>query len=181
MTAPALATREARPGDWPLVDAFHQRCSTENLHRRWGRTVIGRRDWDRLRSAATCWITTAAGNGEVIALTSLGPLRHEPGCVDLGLQVADAHHGSGIGTALAHRAACQARAAGAYTLAVYTQATNAAMLAVLRSLGATRERRDGSHLDVRLPLHRLSPSRRLLCCHRDQEAPTCLNLPRPPR
>jgi RimJ/RimL family protein N-acetyltransferase len=157
VSTPAVATRRANGGDWPLVDAFHQRCSPESLRRRWGRAGIRRDDWDQLLAGATCWITTTAETGEVIALTCLGPVPRQPGVMDLGLQVADAWHRSGLGSALAYRAACQARALGAHTLTAYTQASNTAMLAVLRRLGPAQEHRDGSHFDVRVALRELSP------------------------
>ncbi|MFK4222209.1 GNAT family N-acetyltransferase [Streptomyces sp. NPDC019890] len=145
---PVLAgTRRATEADWNLIDAFHRRCSRDNLLRRWGRTHITRRDFSRLLAHGDCWIAPGVGDGPV-ALASAGPLSREAGVVDLGLQVADAHQRRGIGTALARHVAEHARARGAHTLSAYIQASNMPMLRLLRRLGPTRHTRDGTHLDV---------------------------------
>jgi RimJ/RimL family protein N-acetyltransferase len=144
--------------DWPAIDAFHQRCSPTALHHRWGRTRISRRDIERLLDYNRCWVTLDHHSGHVIALTSIGPLSHDPGAVDLGLQVADLRQRQGIGIALARMGAEYARTHGAHTLNAYTEASNTAMLRLLQRLGQVQARRDGpTHLDIRLPLTALNP------------------------
>nr|WP_165983965.1 GNAT family N-acetyltransferase [Streptomyces sp. YIM 98790] len=139
---------------------MHRRCSSEAMHRRWGRPVLAERDYHRLLHAAQCFLTRD-GAGEAVALTCLGPVPGEAGCADLGLQVADASQGLGIGTALAWHAASHARTAGWHTLTAYTQATNTALLGVLRALGPVAENRDGPCVEVRLPLNALTRPPRL--------------------
>lgn len=137
--------------DFPLVDAFHRRCSPAHLLRRWGRTNPSPRTLGQLLTHADCWLGFGAG-GEPLALVCAGPVSREAGVFDLGLQVADAHQRRGIGTALARHAAQYAQDRGAHTLSTYTEASNQPMLRLLRRLGPVRETRHGAHLDVRLPL-----------------------------
>ncbi|WP_306822861.1 GNAT family N-acetyltransferase [Streptomyces sp. TLI_146] len=130
--------------------------------RRWGRTHLPHRTPGQLLAQADCWLGLGAG-GEPLALVCTGPVSREAGVFDLGLQVADAHQGRGIGTALARHAAQYAHARGADTLSTYTEASNPAMLRLLRRLGPVRATRHGAHLDVRLHLgagglaHRSAP------------------------
>ncbi|MFD8590786.1 GNAT family N-acetyltransferase [Streptomyces sp. NPDC059637] len=155
LTHPALAgTRPARLKDWPLIEAFHRRCSQAALYRRWGRARVLHRDIERLLAHCDSWISLDPHSGDAIALTCAGALSREPGVVDLGLQVADAHQHQGIGAALARRAAQYARARGAHTLSAYTEASNTPMLHLLRRLGPTHHTYDGTHIDVRIPLGR---------------------------
>ncbi|MFD3760520.1 GNAT family N-acetyltransferase [Streptomyces sp. NPDC058622] len=155
---PALSTQHAGPlqirrtgaADWPLIEAFHRACTEKSLHHRWGHAQVRQRDWGRLLALSKCWAATEAD--EVVGLVSVGPVRNEPGAVDLGLQVADPHHRRGIGTRLIQIAAGRARAAGARTLHAYVERSNRPMLALLRHLGPTAESPDGAHLQVRLPL-----------------------------
>ncbi|WP_234332297.1 GNAT family N-acetyltransferase [Streptomyces sp. NRRL F-5650] len=146
-----MALRRVRAEDFPLVDAFHRRCSPAHLLRRWGRTRPSPRTLGRLLAHADCWLGLGAGD-EPLALVSVGPVSREAGVFDLGLQVADAHQRRGIGTALARHAAQYAHDRGAHTLSTYTEASNQPMLRLLRRLGPVREMRHGAHLDVRLPL-----------------------------
>ncbi|WP_327417565.1 GNAT family N-acetyltransferase [Streptomyces sp. NBC_01233] len=132
------------------MDAFHRGCTEKSLHRRWGHTRVRQRDWERLLTLSHCWAATEAG--AVVGLASIGPVRNEPGTVDLGIQVADSRHRRGIGTRLIHTAAGRARTAGAHTLHAYIERSNRPMLALLRRLGPTVEQPDGTHLEVRLPL-----------------------------
>ncbi|MGW2858280.1 GNAT family N-acetyltransferase [Streptomyces sp. NPDC001205] len=140
-----------RAEDFPLLDAFHQRCSPGHLQLRWGRTHLPHRTLSQLLAQADCWLGLGAGD-EPLALVCTGPVSQEAGVFDLGLQVADAHQRRGIGTALAHHASQHAHAQGAHTLSTYTQASNRPMLRLLRRLGPVRETRHGAHLDIRLPL-----------------------------
>ncbi|MEU4347063.1 GNAT family N-acetyltransferase [Streptomyces sp. NPDC023838] len=140
-----------RTEDFLLVDAFHQRCSPAHVLRRWGRTHLPHRTLGQLLAQADCWLGLGAG-GEPLALVCTGPVSRAAGVFDLGLQVADAHQRRGIGTALARHAAQYAHARGAHTLSTYTEASNQAMLRLLRRLGPVRETRHGAQLDVRLPL-----------------------------
>ncbi|WP_405734920.1 GNAT family N-acetyltransferase [Streptomyces sp. NBC_01537] len=157
LTQPALAgTRPVTEADWHLIEAFHRNCSPANLVRRWGRTHINRRGLSRLLAQGDCWITLDA-DGIPVALASIGPVSREPGVVDLGLQVADAHQRRGIGTALARHAADHARARGAHTLTAYTEASNEPMLRLLHRLGPSRHTRDGAQVDVRIPLDSPDP------------------------
>ncbi|MFJ5546715.1 GNAT family N-acetyltransferase [Streptomyces sp. NPDC093225] len=121
------------------------------MHRRWGRTQVSVRHFGRLLRHSTCWIALDRA-GAAIALASVGPVSSEPGVVDLGLQVADAHQRQGIGTALARHAGAHAQRHGAHTLSVYTEASNHPMRRLLRRLGPSTERPAGTHLDVRIPL-----------------------------
>ncbi|MFJ7589495.1 GNAT family N-acetyltransferase [Streptomyces sp. NPDC097617] len=143
--------RRAALGDWPLIDTFHQDCSEQALHRRWGRTRILHRDIERLLHHSACWIALH-GADEVVALASVGPVVREPGVFDLGLQVADDHQRRGIGLALALQAAAHARFRGGDTLAVYTEFSNWPLRALIRRLGHPTELREGTHLDIRIPL-----------------------------
>ncbi|MCX5278404.1 GNAT family N-acetyltransferase [Streptomyces virginiae] len=146
--------RTATLADWPLIETLHRSCSEHALHRRWGRTRITRRDIERLLDHSRCWIALHATDA-VIALASTGPISREPGVFDLGLQVADAHQRRGIGLSLARYAAAHARSRGAHTLAVYAEASNLPILGLVRRLGhPTAFRHEGTHLDVRVPLHR---------------------------
>ncbi|MCY0932554.1 GNAT family N-acetyltransferase [Streptomyces sp. H27-H1] len=120
------------------------------MRRRWGRTRVRRRDWERLLTLSECWV--AAEGLVVVGLVSAGRVHNEPATVDLGLQVADQRHRRGIGTQLIRTAAGRAHAAGAYTMHAYVARSNNPMLALLRQLGPTAERPDGAHLEVRLPL-----------------------------
>ncbi|MFD8978634.1 GNAT family N-acetyltransferase [Streptomyces sp. NPDC059564] len=149
----ATLVRTAALADWPLIEAFHRKCSEQALYRRWGRTQISRRDIERLLDHSRCWIALHATDG-VVALASAGPLSREPGVFDLGLQVADAHQRRGIGLALARHAATRARSRGAHTLSVYAEASNLPILGLVRHFGhPTTLRHEGTHLDVRVPLH----------------------------
>ncbi|WP_412079383.1 N-acetyltransferase family protein [Streptomyces xanthophaeus] len=150
------------------MDAFHRGCAENSLHRRWGHTQIRQRDWERLLTLSQCWAATEAG--AAIGLVSIGPVRNEPGTVDLGIQVADPHHRRGIGTRLIHTAADHARTAGARTLHAYVERSNRPMLALLRRLGPTVERPDGAHLEVRLPLALLAPPAPLQLVRQDLHA-----------
>jgi len=85
-------------------------------------------------------------------MASAGFVSREEGVVDLGLQVADAHQRRGIGTRLARHAAAHARRRGAHTLTAFTDASNTAMLRLLAHLGPAEHTRDGTYLDVRIPL-----------------------------
>ncbi|MBM7167067.1 GNAT family N-acetyltransferase [Streptomyces sp. G44] len=163
MRHPALtALRRVNVEDFPLVDAFHHRCSPAHLLRRWGRTHLPHRTLGQLLAHAECWLGLGAGD-EPLALVCAGPVSREAGVFDLGLQVADAHQRRGIGTALARHAAQYAHARGAHTLSTYTEASNRPMLRLLRRLGPVRETRHGPHLAIRLHLgvsdlaHRTSP------------------------
>ncbi|MEV6730703.1 GNAT family N-acetyltransferase [Streptomyces sp. NPDC051364] len=145
--------RTATLADWSLIEAFHRRCSDQALHRRWGRTRITRRDIERLLDQCACWIALQTTD-EVVALASAGPVRREPGVFDLGLQVADVHQRRGIGLALAQHAVAHARSRGAHTLSVYAEASNLPILGLVRRLGhPTASHQEGTHLDVRVPLH----------------------------
>jgi GNAT superfamily N-acetyltransferase len=144
--------------DWPLIDAFHRRCSPTSLRRRWGRTHIPARHIQRLLEHNTVWLTL--DHGAVIAMASAGPVSGQTGVVDLGLQVADDHQRQGIGTALAHHVAAHARAAGAHTLSLYTEASNTLILHLARRLGTVHINRTGTCMELRLPLARASPDRR---------------------
>ncbi|MBC2878079.1 GNAT family N-acetyltransferase [Streptomyces sp. TYQ1024] len=136
-----------------MVDDLHRRCSPENLLRRWGPTRVTCRDLERLLEHSTCWISLDAA-GRPLALASAGWISQEAGVVDLALQVADAHQRRGIGTALARHVAAHARARGAHTLAVHTDAANTPMLRLLQRLGPAQHARDGTRIDVRIPLGR---------------------------
>ncbi|PAU48402.1 GNAT family N-acetyltransferase [Streptomyces albireticuli] len=144
-------TRPARAADWHLIDAFHRNCSPENLLRRWSRTRITRRHAESLLEHSSCWISLDSA-GCPLALTSTGWISQESGVIDLALQVADAHQGRGIGTALARHVADHAHRRGAHTLTVHTDAANTPMLRLLRHLGPSRHVRDGTRIDVRVPL-----------------------------
>ncbi|MFI1060504.1 GNAT family N-acetyltransferase [Streptomyces spororaveus] len=143
--------RTATLADWPLIDAFHRRCSAQSLHRRWGRTRILRRDIEQLLRHSRCWIALHDTDG-VVALGSAGPVSRQPGVFDLGLQVADAHQRRGIGLALAQHAAAHARSRGAHTLSVYAEASNLPVIGLLWRLGHPTEFREGAHLEARVPL-----------------------------
>ncbi|WP_229351468.1 GNAT family N-acetyltransferase [Streptomyces sp. UNOB3_S3] len=67
-------------------------------------------------------------------------------------QIADAHQNHGIGTALAQHVADHARSRGAHTLTMHTDAANTPMLHLLRRLGLSQHVRDGTRIDVRVPL-----------------------------
>ncbi|MEV3952390.1 GNAT family N-acetyltransferase [Streptomyces halstedii] len=142
--------------DGDLVAAFHAQCSEANLLRRWGRTHLLPRDLTRLLGQTRCWIGLGA-DGWPLALVCVGPVNREPGVADLGLQVADDRHRQGIGTALARHASAAARARGAHTLAVFTQASNTAMLRLMDRLGPTRHTRDGAYVEVRVALGASAP------------------------
>lgn len=152
MRHPALAAiRRVTAEDFPLVDAFHQRCCPSSLLRRWGRKHLPPRTLGQLLSHTECWLGLGVDN-EPVALVCTGPVSREKGVFDLGLQVADDHQRRGIGTALARHAAEHAHARGAHSLSAYTEASNQPMLRLLRRLGPVRHTRHGSHLDVRLHL-----------------------------
>ncbi|MCY0942368.1 GNAT family N-acetyltransferase [Streptomyces antarcticus] len=154
LSTPAGARIRFRRGslaDWPLIDTFHQACSAQALHRRWGRTRILRRDIERLLHHSASWIALHATN-EVVALASAGPLGREAGVFDLGLQVADDHQRRGVGLALAQHAAAHARSQGGHTLSAYTEASNWPLRTLVRRLGHPTEIREGAHLDIRIPL-----------------------------
>lgn len=154
-TAPRIRTTTI--ADWPLIETFHRSCSEQALHRRWGRSQITRRDIERLLHHSSCWIALHAAD-EIVALGSAGPLSRQPGVFDLGLQVADAHQRRGIGLAIARHAAAHARSQGAHALSVYTEASNLPMLGLVRHLGHPAESREGTHLDVRVPLSAIDPT-----------------------
>ncbi|AWZ10667.1 GNAT family N-acetyltransferase [Streptomyces sp. ICC1] len=143
--------RTATIADWPLIETFHRSCSAQALYRRWGRAQITRRDIERLLHHSSCWIALLAAD-KVVALGSAGPLSRQPGVFDLGLQVADAYQRRGIGLAVARHAVTHARSQGAHTLSVYTEASNLPMLGLVRHLGHSTEIREGTRLDVRVPL-----------------------------
>ncbi|MEU9379632.1 GNAT family N-acetyltransferase [Streptomyces sp. NPDC048279] len=149
---PSLATiHPATEADRPRAESLHQDCSEANLLLRWGRTRITHRDFTRLLDHCDVWIGLDA-EGRPLAMVSAGLVSHEAGVVDLGLQVADAHQRRGIGTLLARHAADHARRRGAHTLTAYLHAANTPMLRLLARLGPAVHTRDGSHLDVRIPL-----------------------------
>ncbi|MGW2585318.1 GNAT family N-acetyltransferase [Streptomyces virginiae] len=152
-TTTATRIRTAAIADWLLIETFHRSCSEKALHRRWGRSQITRRDIERLLHHSHGWIALQ-GDDEVVALGSAGPLSRQPGVFDLGLQVADAHQRRGIGLAVARHAAAHARSQGAHALSVYAEASNLPMLGLVRRLGhPTASRQEGTHLNVRVPLH----------------------------
>ncbi|WP_416986847.1 GNAT family N-acetyltransferase [Streptomyces sp. T028] len=144
--------------DWHLVDAFHQHCSETSLLHRWGRTRFARRDLSRLLAHAECWMGLDADE-EPVGLVCVGPVSGQEGVVDLGLQVADARHRQGIGTALARHAADAARSRGAHTLTAYTQASHTAMIRILDRLGPARHTRDGPYFEIHVALDPDSPDR----------------------
>ncbi|MET9812373.1 GNAT family N-acetyltransferase [Streptomyces sp. NPDC006355] len=143
--------------DWHLIDAFHQRCGQASLLLRWGRTRFAHRDFSRLLTHAECWIGLDAGE-KPVGLVCVGPVSHQKGVVDLGLQVADARQHQGIGTALAQYAADTAREGGAHTLTAYTQASHASMLRILDHIGPARHIRDGPYVEVHVALDPVSPA-----------------------
>lgn len=124
----------------------------------WGRRGFARRDLSRLLAHEECWIGLDADD-EPVGLVCVGPVSHQEGVVDLGLQVADARQRQGIGTALARHAADAARARGAHTLTAYTRASHMAVLRIAERLGPVRHTRDGPYVEVHVALDLRSPVR----------------------
>lgn len=94
----------------------------------------------------------------------LARFRRRPGDTEaeVAVSVVDDWQGRGLGTVLLHRLVERARAAGVQHIRAYMLASNRDMLALMRSVGPLEEvERDGTTLEVRLPIRTEVPRERL--------------------
>lgn len=114
-------------------------------------------------------VFVAADGGTVVARLSLSrdPHPSSPHVADLGLMVAAAHRGRGIGRALLDRAACWAADAGVRKLELHVFPWNEPAIRLYESFGFRREGvrrghylREGAEVDAILMAYRIPTSRR---------------------
>ena len=134
-TTTLVRTRLAGVHDLEQVLAMHRRCSPETLHRRFHVPMpeVPERLVRRLLSSTTTWSVLAEQRDEVVGMACAGPVSdHE---VEVGLLVADAHQGTGVGTRLMRDIAAEARLRGYTGMICSTQPDNDSVLRTVRRAG----------------------------------------------
>ncbi len=145
-----LTVREAGPADHQAVLDLHAECSPDSRYRRYlaGTKGPSPAQVDRLlgSSHGTTLIAERESELRVVAMANLlwdGPE------AEVGLLVADAWQGRGIGSALLHRVTRLAVATGREALHAHTHADNAAMIRTMWRLGRPlRQSVDGPILSL---------------------------------
>jgi GNAT superfamily N-acetyltransferase len=134
-TTTLVRTRLAGVHDLEQVLAMHRRCSPETLHRRFHVPMpeVPERLVRRLLSSATTWSLLAEQRDEVVGMACAGPVSDVE--VEVGLLVADAHQGTGVGTRLMRDIAAEARLRGYAGLICSTQPDNDSVLRTVRRAG----------------------------------------------
>jgi GNAT superfamily N-acetyltransferase len=134
-----LTVREAGPADAPAVRDLLARCSTAGPAAGQVERLLG-------STHGTTLVVEGESGPCVVAMATLfweGPE------AEVGLHVADAWRGRGIGTALLHRVARLAVATGREALHAHTHADNAGMVRAMRRLGRPlRQAVDGPILSL---------------------------------
>jgi GNAT superfamily N-acetyltransferase len=169
----ALAVRPIRPDDADALVALHARLSADTIYRRYFgvRPHLSPADVDRFTrvDGRTRFALVAMRGTELVAVA-----RYEGRAVDSSAEIAvvvdDALQHQGVGRSMLERLVDVAREAGLNTLAADVLAGNAAMLALLRTLGLPRRTEsDGETVTVlvdlsgsELPAHRRERARRHL-------------------
>ena len=127
-----VEVRASSEADRDLVVALLRSLSLSSRALRFGTAAVG------LESAAIA----SLGQPGVLALTRAGTAVGHiwyalagDGRADLAIVVADAYQGRGLGTALLHRAARQARVAGIHTLEAFVLPHNTRMQRMLQDSG----------------------------------------------
>jgi GNAT superfamily N-acetyltransferase len=145
MTVSLVRTRLAGPDDVAAVQALHDRCSPDALHRRFHVPTprLTRRDVEQLVVPRRGWSVVAEQCDEVVGHGCVGELA--PGVLEVGLLVEDAQQGRGIGARLLRDLAVQASERGYRQLVCVAQADNDQVLRTVRRAGlpARHERCDG--------------------------------------
>ena len=136
-----LEVRPIRPDDADALVALHARLSADTIYRRYfgARPHLDPADVDRFTrvDGRTRFALVAMRGTELVAVA-----RYEGRAGDSGAEIAvvvdDALQHQGVGRSMLERLVDVAREAGLDTLVADVLAGNAAMLALLRTLGLTR-------------------------------------------
>ncbi|MFJ5036063.1 GNAT family N-acetyltransferase [Streptomyces sp. NPDC088560] len=134
------------------VNAMHLRCTETSRYSRYhsARWSLSPREWERLTDPAqgATWIAVLDDAPDhVIALSHLLATDRE-GVSELALLVQDDWQNRGLGTLLTHHAVGHARRHGSHTITLSTHASNKAMLAIARNLGAVTPRAVSGTVDL---------------------------------
>lgn len=158
MTTTLVGTRHATQQDVARLVALHRRCSPDTLHRRFHGPFVAvpARLVEQLVSPPGGWSVVAERGDDLVGHGCAGPL--EPGVVEVGLLVEDAHQGSGVGTLLIRDLAHEAADRGFRTLVCLAQPDNDAVVRTVRRAGldCVAVRRDGL-LEVQVVLPTRKP------------------------
>jgi GNAT superfamily N-acetyltransferase len=153
MTTSLVRTRLAGPDDVDAVQALHDRCSPDALHRRFHvpTTRVSRRAVEQLVAPPRGWSLVAEQCDEVVGLGCVGEL--SPDALEVGLLVEDAQQGRGIGARLLRDLASEAAARGYRHLLCVAQPDNEAAVATVRRAGlSSRQELSDGLLEIVVPL-----------------------------
>ncbi|MFF2024295.1 GNAT family N-acetyltransferase [Streptomyces sp. NPDC058171] len=129
-----VTVRRASPADLAEAKALHERCSSRTLRMRYHGSVKDADPYLRRLLAPGFGRTLAArtASGRIVAL---GHLLWDGDETEVALLVEDAWQRRGIGSELLGRLVTTAEEAGCASVYAVTQASNTAMVAVMRGLG----------------------------------------------
>ncbi|MFD5556593.1 GNAT family N-acetyltransferase [Streptomyces sp. NPDC127068] len=129
-----VTVRRASPADLAEAKALHERCSSQTLRMRYHGSVKDADPYLRRLLAPGFGRTLAArtASGRIVAL---GHLLWDGDETEVALLVEDAWQRRGIGSELLGRLVTAAEEAGCASVYAVTQASNTAMVAVMRGLG----------------------------------------------
>jgi len=135
MTTSLVRTRPAGPADVDTVQALHDRCSPDALHRRFHVPMarVPRRVVEQLVSPRRGWSVVAEQCDHVVGHGCAGELSAH--VVEVGLIVEDAQQGRGIGARLLRDLAAEASARGYHRLICLAEADNDQVLRTVRRAG----------------------------------------------
>jgi GNAT superfamily N-acetyltransferase len=148
MTRALVTTRPGGAADHDRVAALHDRCSASTLSRRYHAPPGHRhaRLVDHVLRPESGWSVLAEIGDDVVGIASAGPLSTY--AVEVGILVADAHQGRGIGGGLLRNVAVEAASRGYGSLVCVCQTDNQHALATVPKAGLRHRTEVGDGLST---------------------------------